>query len=111
MHNAFTTLLPDALISISDAAIADNHSPRRLGAFSGAMQYCAETLHGQDPPYRRIRLHIAHEVDGTSRADRNKAVSAQAKAHEQGRFLGWRLDRDASRTLLRQGEWARYRDD
>ncbi len=48
----------------------------RLGAFSGAMQYCAENHGGAERRYQRARRHVASEVNDTDKADRRKALAA-----------------------------------
>jgi hypothetical protein len=46
-----------------------------------------------------------------SRREKERALDARDSAYERGRFLGRRLDREECRSLLRQSEWQRYRDD
>ncbi len=80
----------------------------RLGAFSGAMQYCADNYSG-DRDFKRARGRAAAEVAGMSKEERRKAVAARDRARDNGKFLGKRLDEDRCRELLRASEWKRYR--
>lgn len=80
----------------------------RLGAFSGAMQYCAENHGGADRRYQRARRHVASEVNDMGKADQRKALAARDRARERGRFLGKHLDDKHCAELLRASEWKRY---
>jgi len=86
--------------SLSDAS--------RLGAFSGAMQYCADSYSG-DRDFKRARSRAAAEVAGMSKEERRKVVAARDRARDNGKFLGKRLDADRCRDLVRASEWKRYR--
>lgn len=113
MRSMTLPLVSGVLICLSGTvpATEDGYSPRRLGAFSGAMKHCEERHDEKGSRYQRVRMRIAREVDGMSRRDKERALDARDSAYERGRFLGKRLDRDACRSLLRQSEWQRYRDD
>ncbi len=110
------TILPlvaGLLVGLSGLAAAkeDSYSPRRLGAFSGALKYCEDKYDEKESRYQRVRMRIAREVDDMSRRDKERAIEARDKTYERGRFMGKRLDREECRSLLRQSEWQRYRDD
>lgn len=87
--------------SLSDAS--------RLGAFSGAMQYCAEQHGGADRRYQRARSRVASEVIDMGKSDRRKAIAARDRARDRGQFLGKKPDEKQCGELLRMGEWKRYR--
>lgn len=86
--------------SMSDAS--------RLGAFSGAMQYCADNYSG-DRDFKRARSRAAKEVGGMGKDERRKAIAARDRARKHGKFLGKSLDEDRCRELMRASEWKRYR--
>ncbi len=77
----------------------------RLGAFSGAMQYCADKHGGADRRYQRARRRAASEVSDMGKSDRRKAIAAR----DRGQFLGKQLDEKQCGELLRMSEWKRYR--
>lgn len=87
----------------------DDYSPRRLGAFSGAMKYCSEKHDEREAGYRRARLKVAREVAEMSRRNKEIATRAGDTAYDTGRFLGKRLGIRECRSLLRESEWHRYR--
>ena len=113
VRSQYLPLLSGVMICLSGPVVAkeDGYSPRRLGAFSGAMKYCEDKYDEKGSRYQRVRMRIAREVDDMSRRNKERALDARDDAYERGRFLGKRLDREECRSLLRQSEWQRYRDE
>jgi hypothetical protein len=97
------------LLLTTNAALAGNdHSPRELGGFSGAMKYCEEHHGSGSSRYKEARRRAAGEVNGMSRKDKQRAIEARDSVYERGRFYGRTLDRRECRSLLQKSEWARY---
>lgn len=83
-------------------------SPEHLGAFAGAMRYCADNAPGLRHRVGRARLHAAREVDAMRPSERRRAIRARDRAYANGQFLGRGLDRRACERLLRAAEWSRF---
>ncbi|MEN9880136.1 MAG: hypothetical protein RIQ55_782 [Pseudomonadota bacterium] len=90
-------------------AQARDYSAQRLGAFAGAMKFCADEDGAWGDRYRDARRKVAREVDGMSRQEKSRAIEARDRAYDNGRFMGKRLDQRECRSLIRQSEWNRYR--
>ncbi|WP_028452376.1 hypothetical protein [Chitinilyticum aquatile] len=99
------------LLLLAEPASALVRDAHRLGAFAGAMKYCAERYDEKEGRYGWARLRVAREVDGMSGSNKLRALTARDFAYQRGAFLGNRLDRGECRALLRMSEWKRfYRD-
>ncbi len=83
-------------------------SPERLGAFAGAMRYCADAAPGQRHRFPRARLHAAQEVDAMRPSEKRRAIRARDRVQASGQFLGRDLDRRGCERLLRAAEWNRF---
>ncbi|WP_028454232.1 hypothetical protein [Chitinilyticum litopenaei] len=101
-------LLATGLLLTAEAAFAERTEARRLGAFAGAMKYCAERYDEKEGRYFWARQRVAREVDGMSGKNKLRAIAAGDHAFRTGRFLGDRLDRSECRTLLGMSEWRRF---
>jgi hypothetical protein len=61
----------------------------RLGAFSGAMQHCADQHGGADRRYQRAGSRVAFEVSDMDVSDRCKAIAARDRARDRGKVRAW----------------------
>lgn len=86
----------------------DTDQAFRLGAFSGAMNYCADRYDDRQHRYRWARLRVAEEVSSMGRIDRFRALAARDKVLERGKFFGTTLNSQSCKRLLRAGEWQRF---
>lgn len=84
------------------------HDAHRLGAFAGAMKYCAERYDEREGRYNWARLAVAREVSDMRGKDKIKALTARDFAFERGQFLGNKLSRGECRALLGMSEWRRF---
>lgn len=98
-----------ALLVMSAPTWADSRQDaRRIGAFSGAMKYCAEHDDGREGRYKMARFRAFKEVDQMSSRRKIDAISARNLTYQRGRYLGRRLDRTHCRQLVAASEWRRF---
>ncbi|MGL4995589.1 MAG: hypothetical protein ACRC6G_05405 [Deefgea sp.] len=98
-----------ALLLMAAPTWADSRQDaRRIGAFSGAMKYCAEHDDGREGRYKMARLRVFREVDDMSSRRKLDALAARNMAYDRGRYLGRRLDRNHCRQLVKLSEWRRF---
>ena len=105
---ALFTLALTLMFPVSRADAQKLSEASRLGAFSGAMQYCADEHGGSDRRFQRARRRAASEVSDMSKSEQRKAIAARDRARERGQFLGKKLDERQCGELLRMSEWKRY---
>jgi len=84
------------------------HDAHRLGAFAGAMKYCAERYDEKEGRFKLARLSVIREVDDMRGKDKVKAITARDFAYERGQFLGNKLSRNECRGLLKMSEFKRF---
>lgn len=98
-----------ALLIMAAPTWADSRQDaRRIGAFSGAMKYCAEHDDGREGRYKMARLRVFREVDDMSSRRKLDALAARNMSYDRGRYLGRRLDRNHCRQLVKLSEWNRF---
>jgi hypothetical protein len=98
-----------ALLLMAAPTWADSRQDaHRIGAFAGAMKYCAEHDDGREGRYKMARLRAFKEVDGMSSKRKIDAVIARDLAYDRGRYLGRKLDRNHCRQLVKASEWRRF---
>jgi hypothetical protein len=77
----------------------------KLGANTGAMQYCADHFADADQKnkYKMIRLKLIKEFDDLESGKKTKALVYRKAAEDKGEYLGDKLDKercDSIRKLL-----------
>ncbi|MGL6070309.1 hypothetical protein [Craterilacuibacter sp.] len=80
----------------------------RLGAFAGAMKFCAERYDEKEGRFKLARLSVVRLVDDMRGKDKIKAITARDFAYERGQFLGNKLSRKECRGLLKMSEFKRF---
>lgn len=104
-----TVFVLTALMLMATPTWADSRQDaHRIGAFAGAMKYCAEHDDGREGRYKMARLRAFKEVDDMSSRRKLDAIAARNLAYERGRYLGRRLDRTHCRQLVKASEWRRF---
>lgn len=98
-----------ALMLMASPTWADSRQDaHRIGAFAGAMKYCAEHEDSREGRYKLARLSAFKEVDGMSSKRKLDAIAARNIAYDRGRYLGRRLDSNHCRQLVKASEWRRF---
>ncbi|WP_373974243.1 hypothetical protein NT239_11420 [Chitinibacter sp. SCUT-21] len=98
-----------ALLLMASPTWADSRQDaHRIGAFAGAMKYCAEHEDRREGRYKLARLSAFKEVDAMSSKRKLDAIAARNIAYDRGRYLGRRLDSNHCRQLVKASEWRRF---
>ncbi|QLI81110.1 hypothetical protein HZU75_05945 [Chitinibacter fontanus] len=98
-----------ALMLMASPTWADSRrDAQRVGAFAGAMKYCAEHDTGREGRYKLARYRAFKEVNEMSSRRKLDALAARNFAYDRGRYWGRRLDRNHCRQLLGASEWRRF---
>lgn len=93
------------MFAISSAGAEVFSESAKLGANTGAMQYCADNFADADEKgkYKLIRLKLLKEFDALESGTKTKALIYRKAAEEKGQYLGDKLDKqrcDSIRKLL-----------
>lgn len=104
----FLFIVSAMLLMATPTWAASRQDAHRIGAFAGAMKYCAEHEDRREGRYKLARLRAFKEVDDMSSKRKLDALAARNIAYERGRYLGRRLDSNHCRQLLKASEWRRF---